>query len=255
MPTVKGVTALPLDERQEQALEVLPDRTVSTFERLAKDPNVTPEKLERLVALEERILARQAEAQFWEAFADMQGELPTIQEDGSIIVDGAVRSRYSTNENIQEVIRPILSKHGFALSHRNATTDKGYKVTAILAHRGGHKEFDEFESKPDDGGRMNSIQRIGSTRSYGARYTTIAILNIVSRAPIDRDDDGESSEAPEAPEGFNEWVLNLEASVSHGTKALMDVFNKADKTLRTFLVRNHKRSWEGLRARAAKAQA
>jgi hypothetical protein len=254
----QGNTAPLLDEPQTGVKDVAnvpaaqSGDLVLMFERLAKDPAVDVDKLQRLIDMQKEIMRVNAEAQFWDRFAAMQGELPTITEDGAIAVNGTVRSRYSTNENIQEVIRPILQRHGFALSFRNATEGGVVKVTGILAGYG-HKETDTFEAAPDSGGSMNTIQRIGSTRSYGQRYTTIALLNIVSRAPQDRDDDGNRSEAPEDPDGLETWVLNMEAAVPNGTAAVMKAFNAGAESMRTHYVKHHRKSWESLKARAAEA--
>lgn len=237
-----------------KALTVVPAETVTMFERLAKDPDVSVEKLRELVALQEHVMARQAEEAFWVAFAAMQGELPTINEDGAIVVDSVVRSRYSTNEAIQEAIRPILQKHGFSLSFRNETKDANVvRVTGILAHRLGHKERDTFESKPDDGGKMNSIQRIGSTRSYGARYTTISLLNIVSRAKADRDDDGEAAgqkEAPQPPNGFDKWWSDMKAAAEKGAKALDATWGASRGEFKNYVHKYLKKEHAALKERA-----
>lgn len=225
---------------------------VLMFERLAKDKDVDPEKLEKLIDLQERILKHDAESAFWEAFARMQAQLPTIEEDGSITVDGKVRSRYSTNEAIQETIRPVLSAFGFSMSHRNATSDKGLiKVTGILAHSGGHKETDTFESLPDSGGSMNSIQRIGSTRSYGARYTTIALLNIVSRAPQDRDDDGQRSQAPDPPNGYEAWAATLEGIADDGFKVFDQAWQHSKAEFKNYMVRHNRAAHTALKKKAS----
>lgn len=225
------------------------------FERLARDPNVPVDKLRELVLLQEHVMARNAESEFWGAFAEMQGELPTITEDGAIKVGEQVRSRYSTNEAIQEAIRPVLKTHGFALSFRNQTKDGIVTVTGILAHRGGHKETDTFESAPDSGGQMNSIQRIGSTRSYGQRYTTIALLNIVSRAPGDRDDDGNrggTKEAPAPPKGFEKWWGDLQTASMLGLGALDKAWAASRGELKQYAHAHRKTEWAALKAVAEK---
>lgn len=235
------------------------DNVALMFERLAKDPSVDVEKLQRLIDMQRDILRHNAEAQFWEAFATMQGELPTITEDGSIVVEGQVRSRYSTNENIQECIRPILQKHGFALSFRNIKGEKTYTTRGILAHRGGHKETDDFESLPDNGGRMNDIQRIGSMRSYGQRYTTISLLNIVSRAPQDRDRDGAGTKTRQpssaAPAGYDDWLANLEAVADEGMPAFSKMWNDSKPEYRKYLTDTAPELQRSIKAKAAKAKA
>lgn len=256
-PTLDLATASPAGE--SVALQPEQAEAALMFERLARDPNVPVDKLERLIALQEHVMAKNAESAFWEAFAEMQGDLPTITEDGAIAVDGVIRSRYSTNEAVQEAIRPILQRHGFSLSFRNHTKDGGVVcVTGILAHRGGHKEQDTFESKPDSGGKMNDIQRIGSTRSYGARYTTIALLNIVSRAPGDRDDDGNRAghkEPPAAPKGFQDWWDDMVSAADNGWPALEKAWGASRGEFKAY-VHNHRRSeWGALKTKAEKVRA
>lgn len=254
-----------IDAAEPAPAALMPAGGALMFERLARDPNVSVEKLRELVALQEHILAREAEAAFWDAFGEMQGDLPTITEDGAIKVGEQIRSRYSTNEAIQEALRPILRQYGFSLGFRNQTRDSGNQtrdsivvVTGILAHRGGHKETDTFESLPDSGGQMNSIQRIGSTRSYGARYTTISLLNIVSRAPGDRDDDGNrggNKAAPEPPAGFADWWLDMQSAIDNGLTALEKAWGASRKELKEYAHKHRRAEWTEMKAKARKVRA
>ena len=59
-------------------------REVSMFERLVSDPNVDVEKLERLMAMQERVIRYRAEQAFNEAFAAMQPEIPVIAAKASL---------------------------------------------------------------------------------------------------------------------------------------------------------------------------
>lgn len=255
----RNAAATLIDESEtpqtEVALAPVASETVLVFERLAKDPSVDVAKLKELIALQEHIIAKSAESQFWSDFAEMQGHLPTINEDGAIVVSGVVRSKYSTNENIQEVIRPILQRFGFALSFRNSRgTDGLYVVKGILAHRGGHKEFDEFESKADDGGSMNSIQRIGSMRSYGQRYTSIALLNIVSRAKTDRDDDGRQfgkGDIPDPPDGYEKWLKGIADAAAKGLKSFEPAWECSDHVLKNYAIKYYRDDVNALKKQAA----
>lgn len=227
------------------------------FERLAKDPAVDVDKLERLISLQKDILAHQARAEFAAAFSEMQGELPEIGERGEIIVDGKVRSTYATNEDIQREIKPILQKHGFSIRFRNEWLDGGkLKIVGILSHRSGHSEQDEFVASADTSGSKNAIQALGSTRSYGQRYTTIALLNIATRG---EDDDGQKSEAykaPEPPDGYEDWWADMMACADSGWDALRQAWAKSKPEFRTH-IKSRKQEWETLKAKAqaVKAQA
>lgn len=152
------------------------------LERLAVNPAADVVKMERIIAMRNAVRAEQARIAFWRAFADMQGELPSISKRGEIVVDGKVRSRFAENDDIQQAIKPILKKHGFAISFRN-TTGSGdmagwFTVTGVVAHVGGHTEEDSFTARADDSGKKNPIQAVGSTRAFGQRYVTKSLLNI-----------------------------------------------------------------------------
>jgi hypothetical protein len=224
------------------------------LERIAANPEVPVDKLERLIAMQERIIAQDARADFFAAFSAMQGELPTIGEKGQIIVNGQVRSSYARNEDIQEAVRPILQRHGFALSFRNEFKDGLLKITGILSHRSGHTEQDEFIARPDDSGQKNNIQQLGSTRSYGQRYTTMALLNIATRG---EDDDGHRAGKPAvvAPVGFEDWWLDMNAVAGEGIKKLEAAWLASKKDFQRHVMATNRPGWEALKRQASKVTA
>jgi hypothetical protein len=161
---------------------------IAVIERAALDPNVDIDKMERLLQMQERIIDRQARADFTAALAKMQPKLPIIGEKGKIKNKaGGVQSTYAKWEDINEAIRPFLHDHGFALNFRiEERPDEKIVVFAILSHQGGHSE--ETGSPPlmaDTSGSKNAIQALGSSVSYGKRYTASAILNLTSRGEDD----------------------------------------------------------------------
>ncbi len=210
----------------------------SVIERLAKNPKVDVQKIEKIIEFQERIMRHQAKAAFDAAFAEMQGELPVIDERGAILVDQKLRSKYAKYEDIQAAIRPVLQKHGFAIRHRNENIGNGVlKIVGILSHREGHSEQDEFLCPADKSGGKADIQAIGSTRSYGMRYTTIALLNIETRG---LDDDGrKAARAPvedtPPPDGYKAWRDDMQAAADEGTPVLMAAFNQSTKEYRKLL--------------------
>lgn len=151
----------------------------------AANPNVDVEKLERLLNMQERILSRQAEIAFNSAFAEMQSEMPEITERGEIAVNGQVRSRYAKFEDINEAVKPVLQKHGFAITFKTQTDKGSVTVTGILMHREGHRETTDMMLEADTSGSKNSVQSIGSSVSYAKRYVLNALLNITTRGEDD----------------------------------------------------------------------
>ena len=157
---------------------------LSMIERAARDPQVDIDKLERLMQMHERAQARQASAEYDEAMASMQPELPVIGERGKAKVNGEVRYTFALWEDMNAAIKPILSKHGFALTFRTDFKD-GITVTGVLSHRGGHREETSIKLPSDKTGSKNDVQAVASSVSYGKRYTAGALLNLTSHGEDD----------------------------------------------------------------------
>lgn len=183
-----------LAERAECAAPAPTDSAaiISVIERAALSPDVDVSKMERLLEMQERIMDRNAKAAFTAAQARMQPELPAIQKRGEIENKGRVQSTYGRWEDIDRAIRPILTKHGFSLSFRTERGDGVLNVTAVLSHVEGHSDETTLPLPFDGSGNKNAVQGVGSTLSYGKRYTAGALLNLVF---TDEDDDGENAGA------------------------------------------------------------
>lgn len=175
---------------------------VQMVERAATNPNVDVDKLSRLLDMRERIEAREAKRLFTDAFAAMQAELPTIDANGRIVHGEGDRAKiiaqYARWEDINDVIKPILARHGFTLDFASAERQGGgLTMTAYLTHKAGHTK-EAFVPVPlDTSGAKNNVQAVGSSIAYGKRYSAGLVLNFTSRAPTDRDDDGKAAGAGE----------------------------------------------------------
>ena len=167
----------PQETPTNEAVGLLP-----MIERAARDPNVDVDKMERLMAMMERVDARNAEAAFAADLAEMQDALPSIGERGN----AAGRYTYALWEDINAAIKPVLKRYGFALSFRTDFTD-GIAVTGVLSHKSGHKIDTTIKLPADASGNKNAVQAVASSVSYGKRYTAGALLNLTSHG---EDDDG-----------------------------------------------------------------
>lgn len=199
--------------------------------RAAADPNTDVDKLERLLGMFERITAQKARVAFTSALAEMQPHLPVIDRRGKIVVPAKDNklghsTPFATWEDINDAIRPVLHDHGFALSFRVGQAQDGkIEITGVLSHREGHEEKTTLTLMHDSSGSKNSVQAVGSSVSYGKRYTALALLNITSRAPQDRDDDGDSADP-------NHWITQDQAD---DLLALMDEVNADRERFLNFL--------------------
>lgn len=190
------------EARVPAEIRTMGDGILSVIARAAADPNVDIDKLERLLEMQERVLARDAKGAFTAALAAMQ--LPEIAERGK----GHGNIKYALWEDINEEIKPILAEHGFALSFKIRNEGSQVVVTGILSHVGGHSEETELALPTDNSGSKNAVQAVGSSTSYGKRYTAQALLNLTSRG---EDDDGRKAGA--GPTIAENQVCDLEALI------------------------------------------
>lgn len=172
---------------------------MEVISRAARDPSVDVDKLERLMAMAERLEARNAKAAFLAALVKMKPELPVIDRKGRIEVrkktasgerDGEIQqsTAFAKWEDIDEKITPILERHGFVLTFRCGVAPDGkVTVTGVLGHQAGHTEETTMSLPHDSTGSKNAVQAVGSTTSYGKRYTATLLLNIRTKG---EDDDG-----------------------------------------------------------------
>ncbi len=183
-------------QRQEGAAVIQAGESATilqVIQRAAADPACDIEKMERLMAMHERMQSRSAEAEFNASMAAMQSELPSIAERGAITVNGQKRSNYATFEDINDIVKPIMQQFGFAVSFRVETVQTGVSVTGILMHCAGHREQTTMLVPLDTSGSKNAVQSLGSSVSYGKRYVLSALLNITTRG---EDDDGNAAVPP-----------------------------------------------------------
>jgi hypothetical protein len=219
-------TPAPKEGRAVSAQVIKTDaaKILEVITKAAKDPSVDVDKLDRLMGMYERIKASTAKEAFAAALAELQPLLPVITERGRIeVTDKADRSKviqstgYARWEDINQAIRAPLAEHGFALSFRTGLADDGkITVTGILSHRDGHAEETTITLPHDSTGSKNAVQAVGSSTSYGKRYTACALLNITSRG----EDDDAFSSCP------NDWITEHQVA---DLVALMEEVN-ADRT-------------------------
>lgn len=232
------------------------DESALMLERLVKDPNVDPVKLEKMIEMVERVQATRAKAAFTAAFAEMLPEIPTIIETAK-----TDKTTYAPLEDIVEQVKPILFRHGFSLSFKTEWPEGArIKITGLLTHEQGHERTSEFLSAPDQTGSKNAIQAQASTISYGKRYTTCDLLAIVTRK---EDDDGETAgrkgaakteEVPVQPHGYQEWLIDLTACADNGSPALEAMWRAPkSKPHREHLYATDKQKWERIKVRAGVA--
>ena len=249
-------TAEPTLLERVEAPDVPAADSVALFERLARDPNASVEKIERLMALWERGEARKAETAFNAAMSAAQQEIRPVAADAE---NPQTRSRYASYEALDRALRPIYTKHGFALSFNtgDATQTDYVRVLCDVTHLGGHGKLYKADMPADGKGAkggdvMTKTHAVGSAMSYGMRYLLKMIFNV---AVGEDDDDGNraarAEPEPVAPKGFDDWLVELEAVADNGRDALVKAWEASRPEFRNFLTKTNKGAIGKLKARAA----
>jgi hypothetical protein len=183
------------DGNTEQAIqkyepEASPQSMMQIVARAASDPNIDVEKMERLLGVQERMMAKQAEINFTQDLTRLQADLPRIEKSGKITHNGKLISTYAKYEDIDSAIRPLLIQNGFSLRYNSRESNGKIIITGTLSHRDGHSITDEIPLSIDSSGSKNSVQGVGSTIAYGKRYLVGMLLNLVFAG---EDDNGQKA--------------------------------------------------------------
>lgn len=164
------------------------DPMVSMIERVAMSPDLPIERLERMMDMKERMDAKAAKAEFDAAFSRASAEFPDIPLNGE---NKHQKTRYALLKDILSGVRPVLSRYGLALSFSTVVDENFVTVTAELSHQGGHSKRNSIPLPRDAGAGRNAVQAVGSSQTYGQRYTAQAILGL--SLGDDTEDDGNGS--------------------------------------------------------------
>lgn len=257
MTGVKEMTLMDAAEPPavEAPLAVRP--AVDTFERLARDPNVDVDKLERLVQMHERAAARAAEEAFNAAMSAAQTEMRPIAADAD---NPQTRSKYASYKALDGALRPIYTRHGFGLSFDtgDGAPAEWVRVLCYVTHNAGHARTYHVDMPADGKGAkggdvMTKTHAVGAAMSYGMRYLLKMIFN-VAVGEDDTDGNQTGGERPLPPKGFGDYWKQLAAAAEKGKAALEAVWACSEdepyKSFRKYIATYGKSEMDALRVRA-----
>lgn len=165
---------------------------ISMIERAARDPAVDIDKMERLVAMQERAMARSSEQAFNDAMTAAQQEMRPVAANAS---NPQTKSKYADYNALNKTMRPIYTAHGFALSFDTeaGAPQDNIRVVCHVSNSGHTRKYQvdmPADGKGAKGGDvMTKTHAVGSAMSYGQRYLLKMIFNIA----IGDDDDGNAA--------------------------------------------------------------
>src|SRR5215831_8835135 len=220
-------------EQPEQPIQRLlpaldrPSTVLLLIEKVALDPRADVEKLERMMAMYERLKAKEAELAYNEAKGRILKKLAAIKivknRSGLHEIDkgrpqkGVFEAfKYAPLEEIDKHLRPLLAEENMDLSYSAEPGEGGsILIRGRLKHLpGGHYEDSFMTAPPDTTGGKSGVQAVGSTNSFLRRYVVCNIFNIVV---VGDDDDGAGDTIDEAQ---TKTILELLKKAKVGTKFL-----------------------------------
>jgi len=149
------------------------------------------ETLEKLMALQERWEAKQAQKAFFETLSEFQENCPDIRKTKKVKFEtktgGTTEYSYAPLADIDRQLKKLMSEIGFSKRWEIQDNANKIKVTCIITHSLGHSEKTTMEAEADTSGSKNPIQARGSAIEYMKRYTLLGALGITT---ADSDIDG-----------------------------------------------------------------
>lgn len=133
--------------------------------------------------------APQAPQTLAEALAAAQLEINDPQKDA---VNPHFRSRYADLATVLKTVRPVLARHGLAITQTTQVDEQGRLLLVTRLHWGNEELVGYYPIQPVKA----DPQGYGSALTYARRYTIQAIVGVAA----DDDDDGNAaSAAPSKP--------------------------------------------------------
>jgi hypothetical protein len=248
------VTEGQIVERIERAA---PAEAFGTFLMQAlADPNIPADKLEVIARMRREVLGDQAREAFMEHYAAMSAELPQVERDGTVelVKDGRSLGKYAftTIENMDTILRPLLAKHGFAISFASVDAKDAVTITGTLSGWGWERSS-TYTLPPDAGPGRNALQARGSSRRYAKRYIVDDLCNVVRKG---KDDDARGAmEALIDATQIKELADLLKATATTDEAGFLKMMVSGAESLQDIRQRDFPRLVMALREKKAKREA
>jgi ERF superfamily protein len=254
----------PTTSRSDSAAKVL-----ELVEKLALDPRADVAKLERLIAVYERLKAKEAELAFNAAKGRILKKLARVKivknrpahcggESGKPRKGNYEAFRYAPLEEIDRHLRPLFIEEEMDLSYSSEPREKGgILIRGRLTHLpSGHFEDSFMPAPPDTSGGKSIVQGVGSTNSYLRRYIACNIFNIVV---VGDDDDGDGGTIDEVQTAT---LLDLVKKAKVGPKFLkymraqsIEEAGSLEAAVASIAARNYRKAVSTLEEQIVKAEA
>jgi hypothetical protein len=162
---------------------------IETLMGKAIENGLSPETMEKFLAMRQQLKAEWAKEQYNKAMANFQASCPTIVKTKEVKTkSGVVAYRYAPIESIVSQIATHLQANGFSYSTNMELMENGVKVSVKTTHIDGHSEVTEMHvplgNKTDI---MSQSQVVAAAQTFAKRY---AFCNAFGILTGDEDNDG-----------------------------------------------------------------
>jgi len=195
---------------------------LATIQNAALNPDVDVDKMKALLDMQERIIDKNAAVAFNHSMMKVQREMKSIPKTAW---NAQTKSNYAKAEEIDKVLTPLYTSHGFCLMFGTADSPHEYyiRITCDVGHEQGHVKPFFYDLPPDEAGIKGTVNKTkvhasASTLKYGQRYLKSMIFNIT----FGKDTDGNPPDSE--PVITEEQGANIQALIDEvgedGRKAL-----------------------------------
>jgi hypothetical protein len=176
-------------KRDPAAPSVAPPSVADALIELAKDPSIDADKLQRLIDMKYADEDRVSRQTYFEHWSVMQGEFESVQKSKTVKNrDGDKLYAFAPIEDIVSMYGPIIARNGFGWRFKTETLEDGRRCTFCHVTGWGHEEINSVDLPILDSTKTtNSMQQVGSSSTYGERYSFKAAFAVVIAG---EDDDG-----------------------------------------------------------------
>ena len=165
------------------------------------------------------------------------------EEINLVKTKSAHQYKYSPLDDIMDIVRPLLSKHGLLLYHEteyNQEMDKEFVITTLVC-TDNSKSFIRSQTQLQYGikiGSMNPVMVIGAQITYIRRYHVVTLLGLTTEEDTDVNPTSSASgEIPAQTASGPDYMLIFENQIKKGVaqdklkKSLKNYEQKMDADL------------------------
>jgi hypothetical protein len=184
-----NAVAIPLHPEEQSHALTSTGTTPADLLRIAVAGGADLDRLDKLMALQERWEANEARKAFVAAMVAFKAEPMVIGKNKHVSFTtqkGKTEYDHAELSDVTAVVVPNLAKHGLSHGWVVEQDGKGITVVCTITHALGHSQSVRMTAAADDSGGKNAIQAVASTNTYLQRYTLLAACGLATGG----DDDG-----------------------------------------------------------------